>query len=459
MTPAPTSDQQRPQIRRQQRLSIPTHTTNIPPTGDPLIARSPLTIRVAYQNIRGISERGLQLPDEIEAIDTLELDIMGMSETNRPWHPHQKSLYDQMMTTLFRQCRTIYTAAPSHDRSSQYQPGGNLLTVNGRTTGRIMSHGLDWLGRFCWVALRGHRDEGVLLITAYRVCQKLTDNPGPHTAFSQQYMAFRDKGHLKPNPRKLILTDIASLIASHRLKGLRPILMMDANGDLATDSELRSFLSDARLSDPFFDRFGISPRTNINGSTRIDYIFMDAALTPSILRIGYLGTHDGALSDHVMAYVDFDETSLFQGILNRPLPAHSREILIEQDDKVQDFLSTLHPLLDSHNFEARVACLANSFATNGLTLTNTSQYNDLYGQFLELTRGVATRIGRKKYGYARSPTLTHAGMLLITYKQILDCRIRDSPYSPALLRRLKSLEMDESSHLDTPVDELRQLVR
>ena len=125
---------------------------------------------------------------------------------------------------------------------------------------------------------------------------------------------------------------------------------------------------------------------------------MDNALCPAIRCIGYLGTHEGALSDHVVGYVDFDEQCLFQGVINRPLPAHSREILIEQEDKIQDFLLALHASLDSHNFDSRVMALAERFATHGPTPPNITRYNDLYGQFLELTRGVSSRVGRKKYG-------------------------------------------------------------
>lgn len=449
---------------RQQKLTQHTsHTVNlipnIEPAGDPLSPRPGNAIRFAYQNIRGISERGLTLPDEIAALDSLQIDLMGMSETNRPWHPDQRDTYDAMMTHHFRQSRTVFTAAPSSDRTSTYQPGGNLLTINGRTTGRIVSTGSDRLGRFCWFALRGHRDEGVLVITAYRVCQQITDNPGPHTSFSQQFIALREQGVKNPNPRRQILTDLTSLIHSHRLRGFRPVLMMDANGALGSDKDLQSFLIDTSLCDPFHDRFGSSNRTCITGSSRIDYIFMDAALCPSILHIGYLGTHDGALSDHVVGYVDFDEAALFQGVINRPLPAHSREILIEQEDKVLEFLLTFHTLLDSHSLDARVAKLAEKFASLGPSIENITQYNSVYGQFLELARGASHKVGRKKYGYARSSTLTHAGMLLVTFKQLLDCRLRGSPLSPALLRRFSLVGVDPTDFDDVPVAALRLKVR
>ena len=47
----------------------------------------------------------------------------------------------------------------------------------------------------------------------------------------------------------------------------------------------------------------------------------------AIERIGYLELHEGAYTDCVYAYVDFAEAKLFQGLLNRPVPVHSREFM------------------------------------------------------------------------------------------------------------------------------------
>jgi hypothetical protein len=81
---------------------------------------------------------------------------------------------------------------------------------------------------------------------------------------------------------------------------------------------------------------------------------MDSALTRSVQWIGYLGTHEGAVSDHVMAYVDMDYRQMFAGVVNRPPMAHLREILIKQEDKVQVFLHTLQPVLKEHNIKGQV---------------------------------------------------------------------------------------------------------
>ncbi len=121
--------------------------------------------------------------------------------------------------------------------------------------------------------------------------------------------------------------------------------MIDANGDYLTssrpDMDLAQFLTDTDLGDPFHDKFALTPRTTINGSKRIDYIFTDPRLAPSILWIGYLGTHEGADSDHCLAYMDLDEKTLFRGIINRPVPHHSREITLAQDDKIIAYIKAL----------------------------------------------------------------------------------------------------------------------
>jgi hypothetical protein len=77
---------------------------------------------------------------------------------------------------------------------------------------------------------------------------------------------------------------------------------------------------------------------------------VDPVLTTAIKSIGYLGTHMGADSDHSMAFVDFDEAQLFQGIINRPVPFHLRDILFSQPDKALDFVTRLETALDVHSF-------------------------------------------------------------------------------------------------------------
>lgn len=127
---------------------------NIEAVGDPLTEKGEGVLRFAFQNIHSVSDlRGLSVPNEIEAMDDLSIDIMGMAETNRPWAPSQKAIYDSYLRMRFSNAQTIYCAAPAQSHRVNFQPGGNLLTLVGRVTSRVLDRGADSLGRFCWYTL------------------------------------------------------------------------------------------------------------------------------------------------------------------------------------------------------------------------------------------------------------------------------------------------------------------
>jgi hypothetical protein len=86
-------------LRVQRRFHTAQSGTNIPPSGDPIPTRddSDGLIRIAYQNVHGVRTNGFCIPTELEAIESLNIDIMGMSETNCPWTPKAKNEYNFMM--------------------------------------------------------------------------------------------------------------------------------------------------------------------------------------------------------------------------------------------------------------------------------------------------------------------------------------------------------------------------
>jgi len=258
----------------------------------------------------------------------------------------------------------------------------------------------------------------------------------------------REQGVQKPNPRKQILTDLLALIREKRLEGYKPILMMDANGDDNyeddIDQDLKQFIEDAHLADHFHEKFPEPSRTYTRGKKRLDRILFDSALVGAIECIGYLGTHEGQFSDHVYAYVDFNEKKLFRGEINRPVDLHSREFRIEQTDKMVAFQKELEKSLKANTVKERVFKLAKSFAQRGKTKRNVRAYQKLDAQIRELAKGAASKVGRKKFGYMRNPDMTLCGRMLIIYKMILDCRCRNAPPTPALERGAAKLNVDLS---------------
>ena len=418
------------------------------------------TIRLGFQNVNTIKKpRAQHLPEELEVVKNLGIDICGFVETNRPWTTSNKEIYDLNMNALFGGGTNTQYASMRAEYGTTYQPGGVMQTINGHTTGRITNFGVDKYGRYAWHALRGSRDEGVLVITAYRVCQETIGSAGPMTAFMQQYTAMVAEGKARPNPRQQIFIDLLALIQEKRAEGYRPIVMMDANGSTLTDKRFRDFQREACLVDPYYDRFNEMPATYNRGIQRLDYILMDAGLANAVMKIGYLGTHEAVYSDHSMCWVDFDEKLLFRGLINRPATMLTRQFTLHQADKVDAFIKELRAQIDAHGIPRKVVTLLNRFYENGATPELICEYNKLDKEYTDLIRAALNKTGHRRYGYYRSPELTLAGQLVNLHKAILDCLRRKAPPSEGLIKLAALVGYDMSSFGTTAVGQQRKQVR
>ena len=127
---------------------------------------------------------------------------------------------------------------------------------------------------------------------------------------------------------------------------------------------------------------------------------------------------------------------------------------------MEDFLRLLWSRFTEHNIQQRAFELARLFTEHGSSDTNVQKYHVLYTELLELSRGTASEVGRKKFGYMRSPSLTLQGRLLNAHFMLLDCKRRQAPPSEALRRLCTSLGMDASQILEnSSLGELRRQVR
>ena len=442
---------------------------DIDANGDPMLRREPKDgiIRFASNNINGsnLSENALSIAQDIDTTDELGIDVMGLQETKTPWTPANIRLYNQQCQMAWPTgVRTTFSSAPVDYTDKNYQAGGTLLVTHGSLNGRVHHKDSDPLGRFCWMALRGQRDEGVLVISAYRTCHTASDDPGPWTAWHQQYSDLRRKGLLNPEPRHLILDDLTDLINEYRGKGYRPILMLDANEDWVRKSHqhqgdrLYDFMVAAQLIDPYYEKFKTAPRTFVNGPNRLDYILVDPALSHAIKHVGYIASYEGNMSDHTMAYVDFDEQALFKGIINRPTEIHCREFVIEQTDKKLLFTTMGRTLFNNHKIPERVMALAADFVATGATEENIAKYTKLDTEIIDLIVSAAKQTSRRKFGYSRSEELTTAGQLLILYKCLLSCKRRRQPLPPGCLKSAERLDEDLSFYDSISIRKLRKAV-
>jgi hypothetical protein len=421
---------------------------SIEASGDPMVReKSEGILRIALQNPNGIRlSDNVEVLPEVVAVDELDIDIMALPETKLCQEGRTKEVLQRQLNVNVGSSLVLEASAPKlkDSLSNDYQPGGVMLAMTGRIIGRKVAHFRDPMGRFVWVKLRGSRGEGIIVIVAYRVCQKKGTVSGTTTAYTQQINlmldeeleAFEKIAHEDrrvpsslrkqlEDPRSRVLADLRNLIQEERQRGFRPILCMDANEDWNDEKlgkDLSKFLAETQLCDPLFDKFqhqGLAKSTYARGKRRIDFIFADAAIVPAIQKIGTLGLHQAMVSDHVMVYVDLDEEELFQGKINRPVRAPCREFLLAQADKCEGFLKAFKQRSDERNFRHRAESLYAEFQSFGMRDSLVERYNILDNEIREHILGVAGSKVKKKFGYNRSPELGKAGMVLHFWKSLL----------------------------------------
>jgi hypothetical protein len=165
-------------------------------------------------------------------------------------------------------------------------------------------------------------------------------------------------GHARPNPCQQILTDIQELIDGKRKEGYRSILMLDTNGDIhqqkKTDIGMQEFIQRTNLLDAYHQKFHDSTFTYMWGTKRLNCILVDPILAQAIECIGYLGTHKGAETDHIYAYMDLNDKVANQGTVHRPITTKTQDFVLAQSNKVQNFLDELVPSAKHEKYKTRV---------------------------------------------------------------------------------------------------------
>lgn len=351
-----------PWAPRPNRRPTETLLKDIPAFGSSTTQKDVHSFRVGFQNIHGLITSSSELigTEEVGGIEKLGVDLMGLVELNVNCSLDVKSSFMTAANLKLAPARTVMSSNWSLDEG--YMPGGTAMVLNGKPCGRMHNKGSDRLGRFTWMALRGRNGIGVIAITVYRVCQKAGSNVGEDTAYMQQYVAMREAGIKKPDPKNMVLDDISDVLLEWGQKGYRPIVLMDANS--TTDEQhLQEFMERHGLIDLIVDsNAGTPPSTYARGPNRIDMILGDHFVRRAVVKSGALALHDGVTSsDHTMQFVDFDERLLFKDDSFAPVAGLKREFRLYDVRKKNQFQSKLLEIYEHQKIPERVAALAERF--------------------------------------------------------------------------------------------------
>jgi hypothetical protein len=291
-----------------------------------------------------------------------------------------------------------------------YMPGGTAMVAHGNVCGRIHQKGADTLGRFTWMALRGRSGTGVIIVTAYRVCQTAGTDAGDNTAYMREYTSMREAGIEKPDPRNSILDDISDLLLEWGQKGHHPLVLMDANLTM-DETNMAEFMKRHGLHDLVSDLHpGDPPPTYGRGSSRIDLTLGDAHVRRAVSKCGALAMHEGVSpSDHTMQFIDFDEKWLFGNDSFKPMAGFAREFRLYDTKKKEKFQEKLDEIYKHQRIPDRVKSLAAALeVAESITPELIKSYQKLDSEIVEAILAAAAATGRKDFGYQRSPALGKA---------------------------------------------------
>ena len=170
------------------------------------------------------------------------------------------------------------------------------------------------LGRWSAISFRGKEEKIFTVLTAYRVCKGNIQSSSVGSAYSREHIYHRNNDNKSPQPRKIFLQDITQTIKTLQSAGHAILLMLDSNGSLDDDDDLKTLLIDCELND--LHQQSPAPSTYIGANNRrIDHILGCHHTTTAMKASGSLSYIDGPQSDHRGLFVDLDLQHLLQKTL------------------------------------------------------------------------------------------------------------------------------------------------
>jgi hypothetical protein len=108
----------------------------------------------------------------------MEADIMIIPEANLDTtNSRVKALLHNNLRKMFGlSTYHLTTSASPQQYNGIYKPGGILGIVNGKTKGRVIQSGGDYMGQWVYIKLQGHGQRVITIIGTYQVCQNNVRN-------------------------------------------------------------------------------------------------------------------------------------------------------------------------------------------------------------------------------------------------------------------------------------------
>jgi hypothetical protein len=310
------------------------------------------TTRIYLQNINGckLSNLHYECQSAIKYLHQHAIDIASLTETRTEW---TSTNYNKLKNILNQQfpMSCLTTSHFMHNMGASYHPGGTATILTGSAVSRkrgIISDPLG-LGRWSGFSIQLKNLKQLHIITAYRPNQD--SKFGSNTTYQQQFRYLRLQGHDNPDPRKIFLKDLTTIIQKLHHQNDLIILNWDANEE-TSGKHLAEFLKTTNLTSLMHNVYD-KMSTYARGHHIIDHIMGSPELKQYVRRSGYLPFYSGAwISDHRPMYLDLE------GILNNEIPhvITQRQLRSNNKKAIEKFLRAV-PYNDLHNLHTNITTL------------------------------------------------------------------------------------------------------
>jgi hypothetical protein len=326
--------------------------------------------RIAFNNVNGISPRDKFAKAHIigSSADTLEIDLLGMAETNVLWtFQDVRQQCTSVLRNYWKQSKQC-TSSSALGFGKIYQPGGTMSIIGNKWASRSkLTQDSSQLGRWTECEIQGKNEKRVTFITAYNVCSDNIATCGPTTAFAQQYhlLKLEHPGRV-PDPRQVFWDDLKYRIAYLQRSGHEVVVMMDANDTLQNpQSKLTSWVQSLNLTDIHMHYHGTEdePATYSRGSTRIDYMFATSTIKDYIEYCGILPTHELCLSDHRALFADIDLTAYLGNSPPNSFSPSQRGVLSSDPRTIYRYQKEMEQALDKSDIENQLKLIQQRIAS------------------------------------------------------------------------------------------------
>jgi hypothetical protein len=298
------------------------------PVGDSLMIPKPNEwTRIMVQNTNGISiGRDGDFAITLDHVRQMEVDVMIITEANLDTTKSRVKtlLHHDLRKTFGLATYHLITSASPQPYNGFYKPGGVIGMVQGKTKGRLLESGGNYMGRWIYVRLQGQRNRVITIIGTYQVCQNNVQTAGPTTAIAQQYSLLTQEGRNNPHRvRDHHTKDLLAFIKRRQDEGDLVCVCGDFNDNIGDHNQgLTRLCNECLLQDVVFENHGHDSHvfnTYKRGNRCIDYMLVDRQMMPAVQACGYEPFNIRIMGDRRGLYVDFLTRDLF-GSDTVPLP-------------------------------------------------------------------------------------------------------------------------------------------